>query len=70
MRGTKAFTIRLPHDLAEMLSHAAEAEGTSQAAFIREAIDRYIELRKSDPVFRAKVRREIARLEQILGEAA
>jgi len=67
---TRAFTVRLPTDLAADLEAVAAAEGTSIAEEIRQAIGDRIAAKRTDAEFRARVRSIIDQNQRVLERLA
>jgi predicted DNA-binding protein len=70
MSETKAMTVRLPQDRANELEAVAEVEDIPVAEAVRAAIDTYIEERRRDDAFRARLRASLERNRQILERLA
>ena len=66
----RAFTVRLPTDLAADLEAVAAAEGTSIAEEIRQAIGDRITAKRADAKFRARVRSIIDQNQRVLERLA
>lgn len=59
MRPRKTLTLRLTADMHHAVEVIAEASGCTMLAVISDAIDDYIEARKSDPEFQERLRARI-----------
>ena len=65
---TKSVLLRLEPELAERLEMVAEVEGRTVSDVAREAIQRLVEERRRDRVFQRRVKENVARYQQLLGE--
>jgi len=70
MSDTKAMTVRLPQARADELEAVAEVEDIPVAEAVRAAIDTYIEERRHDDAFRARLQASLERNRQILERLA
>lgn len=74
MTGTKAMSRRLPESQAVALEAVARTDEMKISGAVREAIDKHIAARRSDPDFQKRLRRRLeeehAILERLRGEAA
>ena len=66
----RAFTVRLPAELAADLEAVATAEGTSIAHEIRQAIGERIATKRADAAFRQRVRSIITQNQRVLERLA
>jgi len=66
----RAFTVRLPADVAADLEAVAAADGTSIAEEIRQAIGDRIAAKRNDADFRDRVRSIIAQNQRVLERLA
>jgi len=66
----RAFTVRLPAELAADLEAVAAAEGVSVAEEIRQAIGDRIAAKRSDAEFRDRVRAIITQNQRVLERLA
>lgn len=63
---TRVTTIRLPKDLADLLDVVAQVDGVSASHVIRTAIAEYVDRRKADQEFRARLAQRIEADQKIL----
>jgi hypothetical protein len=66
----RAFTVRIPAELAADLEAVAAAEGTSVAEEIRQAIGERIAAKRADAGFRKRVRSIITQNQRVLERLA
>ncbi|HEY1988801.1 MAG TPA: ribbon-helix-helix protein, CopG family [Acidimicrobiales bacterium] len=67
---TKNFTVRLPDDEASDIEALARAEGISLNETVRLALAEAVEKRRTDPEFKARVRRIIKEDRELLERLA
>ena len=62
----KAMSLRLPEELATNLSAVARTDDVTISSAVREAIEKHIESRRADPAFQERLKKELARDQEIL----
>jgi hypothetical protein len=67
---TRAFTVRVPVEQAEVIDAIAQVEGISVAEEVRGALMDRIKARKADPDFIARVRKTMAANQRALERLA
>ena len=58
---TRAFTVRLPADQADVVETLAQVDEMSVAQVVRSALDDRIAARRADPDFAARLQKTMAR---------
>ncbi len=67
---TKNLTVRLPDDVAAELEAVARAEGKSMNETIKQALINEVERKRSEPVFRERLRTMIEQDKELLERLA
>jgi hypothetical protein len=70
MSKTRVTTIRQPEDQAEDMEFVARVDGIPASELIRDAIADYLEKRRADPDFRARLQERIQADQKILKRLA
>lgn len=70
MSNTRVTTIRQPEDQAEEMEFVARVAGIPASELVRDAIADYLEKRRSDPDFKARLRERIEADQKILKRLA
>ncbi|HSS43056.1 MAG TPA: hypothetical protein VLK37_10985 [Solirubrobacterales bacterium] len=66
MTASKAMSLRLPESQAIALEAVARTDEVKISEAVREAIDRHIATRRSDPDFQKRLRRRLEKEREIL----
>jgi hypothetical protein len=66
MTASKAMSLRLPEDQAAELAAIARTDDVKISEAVREAIDRHIASRRTDPDFQKRLRRRLEKDQAIL----
>jgi hypothetical protein len=65
---TRAMSLRLREEQADELAAVARVDGTSISDAVREAIDKHIAKRRSDPEFQKRLRKRLKEEHRVLEE--
>ena len=67
---TRAFTVRLPVEQADVVETLAQVDGTSVAEVVRSALEDRIAARRADPNFAARLHKTMERNRRALERLA
>ncbi len=67
---TRAFTVRLPEEQADVVEMLAQVEGVPVAQVVRASLDDRIAARRADPEFAARLHKTIQRNRRALERLA